>query len=102
MATFEITDSRRLGLERCEFDVRIIEGEVCVGELFPIEDRGTLWEYIVLAVQRNETTHTLDCVTWIPSSGAFVGLTVSTRAMNSVDRKRYAKVLPESLGKAKK
>jgi hypothetical protein len=36
-------------------------------------------------------------VTWIPTSGAFVGLTASTRAMKAVDKKHYAKVLPDNL-----
>jgi len=97
MATFRIVGSRRLGPANCEFDVIVESGSVAVGELFPIEERGSLWEYIILSVEQRSDVVTLGCVTWIPTSGAFVGLTASTRAMKAVDKKHYAKVLPDNL-----
>ncbi|MCW2349713.1 MULTISPECIES: hypothetical protein [unclassified Sphingobium] len=93
MATFKIIGSRRCGLEDCEFDVILEDGEIIVNEIFPIWEKGTLWEFIIRAIEHRSDSITLFCKTWLPESGAFVGLSVKTRAMNAVDRKRYASVL---------
>jgi hypothetical protein len=98
MAAFEIVDSRRLGTETCEFDVAPRSGEIVVGELFSVEERGSLWEYIILSITEKADFLTLGCVTWLPEDGALVGSVVTTRALNAVARKRYAKVLPAGLG----
>ncbi|MBR0643868.1 hypothetical protein [Plastoroseomonas hellenica] len=97
MGIFEIVGSRRVGLESCEFDVVLQSGDVFAGEIFLIKEKGSLWEYIIISVERRVGCITLGCVTWLPASGAFVGLRGSTRAMNATDRKRYAKALPEHL-----
>ena len=92
-ARFEITGSRRLGLDRCEFDVVLTSGKVGVHELFQVEERGTLWEWVVLGTEEREGLTTLHCMNWVPVSGAFVGETCSSRPMKAVERKRYAKYL---------
>jgi len=97
MASFTIVASRRLGLETCEFDVSSVVGELAVGELFPIVERGSLCEFIILSAQPQQGFTTLGCVTWLTQCGAFVGYTVTTRKLSAVDKKRYAKVLPPGL-----
>lgn len=93
MARFTIIGSRRLGLEECEFDVSLEEGPVISGELFPIEEHGSLWEFIIVTAQHNKEHVTLGCKPWLPSDGAFVGLSVTTRKLTAVDRKRYRTLL---------
>lgn len=102
LTKFEIIGSRRLGLESCEFDVVVDSGDPVVGELFPIQERGSLWEFIIVGIDRGSDLVTLRCVTWLPGDGAFVGLKATTRAMTAVDKKRYAKALPANLLAAKK
>ena len=93
--TFKIIDSRRCGLSTCEFDIIAESGTPVVGDFFPIKERGSLWEYIVVSVEQRTDFLTLECVAWIPTDGAFVGTQVSTRAMTTADRKRWAKALPD-------
>jgi hypothetical protein len=93
---FEIVGSRRLGLSTCEFDVVQESGRLVVGDFFPIKERGSLWEYVVVSVEQRTGFATLGCVAWIPADGAFIGTVVSTRAMTATDRKRWAKALPET------
>jgi hypothetical protein len=93
---FKIVGSRRLGLSTCEFDVVVESGSLAVGDFFPIEERGSLWEYIVVSVERRTDFITLGCVAWIPMDGAFVGALVNTRAMTSADKKTWARALPEN------
>jgi hypothetical protein len=45
-AHFEIIGSRRLGLDGCEFDVVLTSGKVALHELFQVEQRGSLWEWV--------------------------------------------------------
>jgi len=92
-AHFEITASRRLGLDRCEFDVKITKGSILEGELFQITERGTVWEWVVLAIDRSKAGTKITCMNWVPENGAFVGERTFTRAMEAVERKRYAKHL---------
>lgn len=94
MASFEIIGSRRLGLDKCEFDVALVSGSIVVGELFAINENGSLWEYVILGTRPAGATATLDCATWLPEDGAFVGTVTHTRAMNAADRQRWAKMLP--------
>ncbi|MBR0664013.1 hypothetical protein GXW71_06550 [Roseomonas hellenica] len=97
MGIFEIIGSRRLGLCSYEFNVVLQSGDVFAAEIFPVEENGSLWEYIIISIEPGTDFITLGCVTWLPASGAFVGLRGSTRVMNATDRKRYAKALPEHL-----
>ncbi|HEY8575319.1 MAG TPA: hypothetical protein VIL88_03155 [Devosia sp.] len=93
MAQFKIIESRRLGLEECEFDVSPEAGQVISGEMFPIQERGSLWEYVVVTAQHRGEHVTLLCRPWLPGDQAFVGLSVTTRKLTAVDRKRYRKLL---------
>jgi len=97
MASFEIIASRRLSTENCEFDVASISGTIAVGDLFPIEEHGSLWEYIIFSAQEHASFTTLSCVTWLPENGAFVGYNASTRRLKAKDKKRYSKLLAGSL-----
>jgi hypothetical protein len=92
-AHFEIRGSRRLGLDRCEFDVVLTSGQIAAHELFQVEERGSLWEWVVLKVEDNAGITTLHCMNWVPASGAFVGEKCISRPMKAVERKRYAKYL---------
>ena len=92
-AHFEIRASRRLGLDRCEFDVAVFSGTIGVHEVFQVTERGTLWEWVVLRIEEKAECITLFCMNWVPTSGAFVGEKSSTRAMKAPERKRYAKSL---------
>jgi hypothetical protein len=58
-AHFEIRGSRRLGVDRCEFDVVLTSGQIGVHEVFQIEERGTVWEWVVLGVEEREGVTTL-------------------------------------------
>jgi hypothetical protein len=93
MAVFTITGSRRLGLEDCEFDVVVESGALVVRELFPIEERGSLCEFVILSIKARGDSVTLYCKPWLPESGAFVGMRAETRRLKAVDRKRYRSVL---------
>lgn len=93
MATFKIIDSRRCGLEDCEFDVVLLTGEIVANELFPIMEKGTLWEFIIQSIEQRAGAYTLYCKPWLLKNGAHVGFSVKTRVMNSVDRKRYASLV---------
>jgi hypothetical protein len=92
-AHFEIRASRRLGLDRCEFDVLLQSGSIGIHEVFQVEERGTLWEWVVLAIEEKRGFLTLRCMNWVPESGAFIGECTSSRAMKAPERKRYAKYL---------
>jgi len=92
-AHFEISQSRRLGLDRCEFDVVLKSGNIGVHELFQVEERGSLWEWVILRVEVKEGITTLHCMNWVPESGAFVGEKCFCRPMKAVERKRYSKYL---------
>lgn len=95
---FRIVASRRLGLETCEFDVTVAEGEVLRGETFIIIDSGSPWQYIVTGIRpAGSDTVTLECVTWLVTNGAFVGEWCDSRAMSKSERKMYAKALPPDL-----
>jgi hypothetical protein len=92
-AQFEIKESRRHGLERCEFDVLLISGEIQVHEVFQVEERGTLWEWVILKTSNKQSLTNLFCMNWLPSDGTFVGLKVHSRPMKAPERKRYSKHL---------
>lgn len=92
-AQFQIAGSRRLGLDRCEFDVKLASGRVGVHDLFQVEERGSLWEWVVLRVMENDGVTTLHCMNWVPESGAFIGEECWSRPMKAAERKRYAKYL---------
>jgi len=96
--SFRIVASRKLGLENCEFDVTVREGEVLRGETFEIQERGTLWQFVVTGVTLTSSeVVTLKCVTWLVADGAFVGECCNSRAMRKSDRRMFAKVLPSDL-----
>lgn len=92
-AEFEIHASRRLGLDRCEFEVRLLSGKIGIHEVFQVTERGTLWEWIVLKAEEKQDLATLFCMNWVPTSGDFVGEKCFSRAMKADERKRYAKYL---------
>lgn len=92
-AHFKISDSRRLGLDRCEFDVVVASGKVGMHELFQVEERGSLWEWVILGIKEKDGTTSLHCMNWVPVSGAFVGQECFSRSMKAAERKRYAKYL---------
>ncbi len=95
---FCIVASRRLGLENCEFDVAVAEGEVVRGETFEIIERGSPWRYIVTCIRlTGSDIVTLECVTWLVTDGAFVGEWCESRAMRKSERKMFAKALPPDL-----
>jgi hypothetical protein len=93
MATFKIVGSRRCGLEDCEFDVVVESGALVKGELFPIEERGSLWEFLIFSIAEQPDFTTLCCKPWLARSGDFVGMQATTRPLKAVDRKRYARLL---------
>lgn len=92
-AHFEVRDSRRLGLDRCEFDVVVVSGKVCLHELFQVVERGSLWEWVILRVEEKETITTLHCMNWVPANGAFIGQKCSSRPMKAAERKRYTRYI---------
>lgn len=96
MAQMEIIGSRRIDTTACEFDVALDSGEPVVAELFSIEERGTLWEWVIRSIKERNNIVTLTCANWISESGAFVGRKVNSRPMKAVERKRYAKLLCET------
>lgn len=92
-AHFEISDSKRLGLDRCEFEIVVASGKVGVHELFQVDERGSLWEWVILKIEEKEGITTLHCMNWVPTNGAFVGQKCFSRPMKAAERKRYAKYL---------
>ena len=95
-AHFEIIASRRLGLDRSEFDVVLGDGKIGVHEVFQVTERGTLWEWIVLKIEEKKGFITLFCLNWLPTSGDFVGEKTISRLMKAPERKRYAKHIPNA------
>jgi len=93
MATFLINGTRRLGLDRSEFDVSRVEGDFNPGDIFQFAERGTLWEYVILEVRRHLDHVTLLCMNWVPESGAFIGMRSSSRPMKAAERRLYEKYL---------
>jgi hypothetical protein len=94
MAKFLIEDTRRLGLDRSEFDVSQVEGSVSPKEIFQFTERGTLWEYVILEARQRPDYVTLSCMNWVPESGAFIGISCTSRPMKAAERRRYEKYLP--------
>lgn len=94
MAEFIVVDSRRIGLDRCQFDVSDVVGELHARDLFQILERGTLWEYVILDFVVTANFTTLHCIAWVPCDGAFIGVKATSRSMKAIERNRYAKVLP--------
>ena len=93
-AHLEILCSRRLGLDRCEFDVELSDGSLRELDLFQITERGTLWEWVILSISRIEDSRfTIHCMNWVGRDGVFVGEHTYSRAMKAVERKRYSKHL---------
>jgi hypothetical protein len=96
-ARFEILASRRLGLDRCEFDVRLVEGSLRNRDLFQISERGTLWEWVILKFSRhNDDRFTILCMNWVGRDSVFVGEFATSRAMKAVECKRYKKHLKDA------
>ena len=93
MAKFLIKDTRRVGLDRSEFDVAQVEGSIAEREIFQFSERGTLWEYVILEVRRQRDHTTLYCMNWVPKGGAFVGISSTSRSMKAAERRRYEKYL---------
>lgn len=96
MATFLIKDTRRLGLDRSEFDVSLVEGGIFEGDVFQLSERGSLWEYVILEVRQGRDLITLFCMNWVPESGAFAGMSSTSRPMKAAERRRYEKYLPRA------
>ena len=94
MAKFVIRDTRRLGLDRSEFDVSQVEGSTNPRDIFQFSERGTLWEYVILEIHQTSDQVTLLCMNWVPENRAFVGISTSSRPMNAAERRRYEKHLP--------
>jgi len=93
MAKFVIRETRRLGVDRCEFDVSHVEGSMNSREIFQFIERGTLWEYVILEIHQIADQVTLLCMNWVPENGAFVGISSSSRPMKAAERRRYEKYL---------
>jgi len=51
-------------------------------------------EYVILEVRERAGGATLFCLSWIPKDGALVGAEVTSQPMESVQKKRWAKMLP--------
>jgi len=96
MADLRVISSRRLALDRSEFEVEVGRGAVGVHELFQFIERGTVWEYVILDVEPMQEFNRfrLRCMNWVPESGAFMGMTTISRPMKAAERKRYGKYLP--------
>jgi hypothetical protein len=52
-ARFTVLASRRMGLDCSEFDVQLCEGNLEPFDLFNFEERGTVWEYVILAIKKS-------------------------------------------------
>ena len=94
MARFKITATRDSGVYSCEFDVHPIEGQIVPGELFEVSDRGSPFEYPILAVlphTKGDHDITLVCLNWVLSGSSLNGMECESRPMNSIQEKRYAK-----------
>ena len=92
-AQFEIKATRRLGIDRCEFDVLLSSGEIGIHEVFQVTERGTLWEWVVLKIEKKKDFVTLVCMNWVPTSGDFVGEQTFSRVMKAPEKKRYEKYI---------
>ena len=93
MAKFLIKDTRRLGLDRSNFDVSLVEGSINLGDIFQFTERGTLWEYVILEIRQHLDYTTLFCMNWVPESGAFIGISSTSRPMKAAEKRRYEKCL---------
>src|SRR6266516_1781042 len=95
MARFTIITCRRSGLYSCEVDVQPEEGQVLPGEMFSCMDRGSPFEFVILAVlpHKSNKQSTLVCLHWVVADGQLTGLPCETRPMRSAERKRYAKLI---------
>ena len=96
MAKFLINGTRRLGIDRSEFDVTQVEGHISAGEIFQLSERNSLWEYVILGIRQRRDRTTLFCMNWVPESGAFVGLSGTSRTLKAAERRRYEKYLPRA------
>jgi len=94
MARFTILTTRSTDVYSCEFDVQPIEGQITPGEIFEISDRGSPFEFPILAVlphRKGDTATTLVCLNWALSDASLNGMTCESHAMKSAQRKRYEK-----------
>jgi hypothetical protein len=72
----------------------LVEGQVIPGEIFEVIDRGSPFEYPILAVLRHrkgDRETTLVCLNWAPLDGPLNGMTCESRPMKRDQKKRYAK-----------
>src|SRR6266699_1050441 len=93
MAQFTILSTRNSGAYSCEFDVQPAEGQILPGEVFEVTDRGSPFEYPILAVlphKKGDTATTLVCLNWALPDGPLNGTVCESHAMTSAQRKRYA------------
>jgi hypothetical protein len=94
MARFTILATRHSGQYSCEFHVQPVEGQVMPGEVVDVIDRGSPFEYPILAVvPHNDKTVTLVCLNWALPDGPLNGMVCDSKAMKSAQRKRYAKYI---------
>ncbi len=96
IARFTILTTRSAGVYSCEFDVQPIEGQITPGEIFEISDRGSPFEYPILAVlphRKGDTATTLVCLNWALPDGPLNGMTCESHAMKSAQKKRYEKYI---------
>ena len=60
-----------------------------------VTDRGSPFEFVVLAVMphKGNITVTLVCLNWLPPDNELVGMTVESKPMKSKQKARYSKYI---------
>src|SRR5262245_47572653 len=93
MARFTILSTRNSGAYSCEFDVQPSEGQILPGQVFEVTDRGSPFEYPILAVlphRKGDSAVTLVCLNWALRDGPLNGRVCESHSVTSAQRKRYA------------
>jgi hypothetical protein len=95
MATFSVLATRGSGLYSCELDVQPADSAVLPGEIMEVTDRGSPFEYLILAVlpHKGKPTVTLVCLNWLLPDNQLVGMTLESKPMKSKQKSRYSKYI---------
>jgi len=89
MATIRIRESRRTGVDRCDFVVQVLDGSVVPGDFFACHDVAGPFEYRVISTEPHPLGALLHCFNWILSDGQFVGDVVPTVEKSAREVARY-------------
>jgi hypothetical protein len=93
MAKLQIVRSKRIDLQRSEFETKPLSGNPSPHQIFEYQDEQAAWEFVIVSIAAATEGVRLCCLNWLPKDGFLEGATVETRELKARERKRYSRFL---------